>query len=265
MSIIESIIDPVELDSQTSLTFTNKKERLVENNIEDRLMQMPKVQKESEYTENQNVIKKSSYELFLNKFLTSKEDIKEELNNNKQLNLYNAFNDAILENDNLSSHDEAIIEDTDNIKEQAENILENAEDEHKINNDNSVIQETLDINKNPNPDIFDSSIQDNNKISQDDEPIYVMKVELEKGNFQSIKIYSYTKPEELAYEFCKQHSLDINSLNYLTEEITNLLKLGMENITQSQRNELYKRLMKNIKINLLQIFKLVRIAQRYFL
>ena len=57
-----------------------------------------------------------------------------------------------------------------------------------------------------------------------EEPIYVMTVELEKGKNESIKIFPSSKPEELAYEFCKNHNLDFSSLSYLTEEISNLFK-----------------------------------------
>ena len=57
-----------------------------------------------------------------------------------------------------------------------------------------------------------------------EEPLYVMTVELEKGKNESIKIFPSSKPEELAYEFCKNHNLDFSSLSYLTEEISNLFK-----------------------------------------
>lgn len=58
------------------------------------------------------------------------------------------------------------------------------------------------------------------------EPMCVMVVELDKGNYQNIKIFEDTKPDELAYEFCKEHGLDVNSLHYLTEKIGNLLSSG---------------------------------------
>ena len=233
MSVIESIIDPIELESQTSLNFTNKKDKQADNNKEDRLMQMPKVLKETVRDEESKQIKKNSYELFLNKFLTSsKDEGRSNDNNNEQYYLYNAFNEAKLENDK----DDKILEEIVDVEEETEKNEEIPENKQNTENESNIIQESLNLNNNQVPDIFDSS-KPNDKSSIEDEPIYVMKVELDKGNFQSIKIYSYTKPEELAYEFCKQHSLDINSLNYLTEEITNLLKLGLENLTQSQRNE----------------------------
>ena len=63
---------------------------------------------------------------------------------------------------------------------------------------------------------------DDNK--KNEEPVYVMTVELEKGKSENIKIYSNSKPEELAYEFCKKNNLDFSSLSYLTNEILNLIK-----------------------------------------
>ena len=50
-----------------------------------------------------------------------------------------------------------------------------------------------------------------NDNKKNEEPVYVMTVELEKGKSENIKIYSNSKPEELAYEFCKKNNLDFSS------------------------------------------------------
>lgn len=63
------------------------------------------------------------------------------------------------------------------------------------------------------------------------EPIYIMTVELEEGKSQSIKIYSNSTPSELAFEFCKQNNLDINAMNYLSEQI----KMLLEELNNNQR------------------------------
>jgi hypothetical protein len=55
------------------------------------------------------------------------------------------------------------------------------------------------------------------------EPIYVMSLELEEGNTVNINIYNDSDPRELAYYFCEKYNLDENSLNYLINEIENLL------------------------------------------
>ncbi len=98
--------------------------------------------------------------------------------------------------------------------------------DNKYNNSlpNEIIQESnLYQHKN-----FQNQTQKKNftfmKNKKLEEPIYVMTVELEKGKNESIKIFPSSKPEELAYEFCKNHNLDFSSLSYLTEEISNLFK-----------------------------------------
>ena len=86
---------------------------------------------------------------------------------------------------------------------------------------------------------IENTSEKSEKLGEEDEekiPLYVMNVELEKGNFQSIKIYEDTKPEELANEFCQENSLDINSLHYLTEEVENLMKMTNENKFSYDRN-----------------------------
>ena len=62
------------------------------------------------------------------------------------------------------------------------------------------------------------------KKEEKEDPIYVMTVELEKGKSETIKIFQNSKPEFLAYEFCKKHNLDFNSLSYLTNKIKELLE-----------------------------------------
>ena len=62
------------------------------------------------------------------------------------------------------------------------------------------------------------------KKEEKEDPIYVMTVELEKGKSETIKIFQNSKPEFLAYEFCKKHNLDFNSLSYLTNQIKELLE-----------------------------------------
>ena len=71
-----------------------------------------------------------------------------------------------------------------------------------------------------------------------DEPIYVMTVELEKGKNETIKIYIDSKPDELAYDFCKEHNLDFSSLAYLTSQIKALFEsLPQTNQSNSKQND----------------------------
>lgn len=55
------------------------------------------------------------------------------------------------------------------------------------------------------------------------EPIFVMTIELEQGKVGHIKIYPDSIAEELSYDFCHQNNLDFQSLNYLKEQIQELI------------------------------------------
>ena len=96
------------------------------------------------------------------------------------------------------------------------------------NNNNSLQNELIQKSNLYQHKNFQNQTQKKNftfmKNKKTEEPIYVMTVELEKGKNESIKIFPSSKPEELAYEFCKNHNLDFSSLSYLTEEISNLFK-----------------------------------------
>lgn len=60
-------------------------------------------------------------------------------------------------------------------------------------------------------------------INKQEEPIYIMTIELEKGKSDHLKVYKDTNPEQLSYEFCHKNNLDYNSLNYLNNQIKELL------------------------------------------
>lgn len=73
------------------------------------------------------------------------------------------------------------------------------------------------------------------KVFLNEEPLYVMTVELEKGKSENIKIFRDSNPDELAFEFCKNHNLDFSSLTYLTTQIKKLF----ENIPQGVQSILH--------------------------
>jgi hypothetical protein len=52
---------------------------------------------------------------------------------------------------------------------------------------------------------------------------YVMTIEIDKGISEKLHIYYDSVAEEVAYDFCKKHNLDYSALNYLVEEIKNVL------------------------------------------
>jgi hypothetical protein len=68
------------------------------------------------------------------------------------------------------------------------------------------------------------------------EPIYVMTVELEEGKPQTIKIYADSTPEELAFEFCKKNDLNVGSMNYLAGQIKSLLEELNDNLQGNNKN-----------------------------
>ena len=61
----------------------------------------------------------------------------------------------------------------------------------------------------------------NKNLNKD--PIYIMTLELEKGKPEKIKIYPDSDPMQIASNFCKEHNLDYNGLDYLRNKIETLL------------------------------------------
>ena len=79
------------------------------------------------------------------------------------------------------------------------------------------------------------------KVVLNEEPLYVMTVELEKGKSENIKIFRDSNPDKLAFEFCKIHNLDFSSLTYLTSQIKKLF----ENIPQGVQSVLHNNTQSN--------------------
>jgi hypothetical protein len=82
-------------------------------------------------------------------------------------------------------------------------------------------------------EISNSINTENQKEETNDEPIYVMTLALEQGKSEKIEIYANSDPAELAYDFCNKNNLDFNALDYLKEQITNLL----ESYAKNENNE----------------------------
>ena len=78
--------------------------------------------------------------------------------------------------------------------------------------------------------------QNNNNLNAIKKPIYVMSIELEEGVKQDLKIYSDSKPNEIAYEFCKNNNLDFSSLQFLVNQISNLMKIFKTNNSLLNKN-----------------------------
>ena len=120
-------------------------------------------------------------------------------------------------NSNLNQNKEHFDNETEN--ELEEEDLNDMEIENENNYNNNLHQEKKNINSNK-----DLGNEDNNE-----EPIYVMTLALEQGKSEKIEIFANSDPSELAYNFCQKNNLDFNALDYLRDQITNLLETYAKN------------------------------------
>ena len=70
------------------------------------------------------------------------------------------------------------------------------------------------------------------------EPIYEMTIESEKGRKEIINIYSNSKPEEIAYNFCKENNLDFETLELMINQIKKLMKLILDKNEEKEKNNI---------------------------
>ena len=89
-------------------------------------------------------------------------------------------------------------------------------------------------------DIYESisnkSIKKGSESKDIKEPIYEMTIESEKGRKEIINIYSDSKPEEIAYNFCKENNLDFETLELMTNQIKKLMKIITNKKEEKQKN-----------------------------
>ena len=89
-------------------------------------------------------------------------------------------------------------------------------------------------------DIYESisnkSIKKGSESKDIKEPIYEMTIESEKGRKEIINIYSDSKPEEIAYNFCKENNLDFETLELMTNQIKKLMKIITTKKDEKQKN-----------------------------
>ena len=95
------------------------------------------------------------------------------------------------------------------------------------NNENNINEDELGFNEN----------MENKYEENFDEPIYVMTLALEQGKSEKIEIFANSNPDELAYDFCNKNNLDFNALDYLKEQISNLLESYAKEINDKDGNE----------------------------
>ena len=68
------------------------------------------------------------------------------------------------------------------------------------------------------------SLKKSNESNELKEPIYKMTIESEKGRKEIINIYPNSKPEEIAYNFCKENNLDFKTLELMISKVKILIE-----------------------------------------
>ena len=104
---------------------------------------------------------------------------------------------------------------------------------------NKESSEKIYFEKENNLECLSTKEKETTKISNKDskkEPIYIMTLELEKGKPEKLKIYSDSDPLQIASNFCKEHNLDYNGLDYLRQKIETLLTQNNIKLN-SEKNE----------------------------
>ena len=78
---------------------------------------------------------------------------------------------------------------------------------------------------------------DNQYIEQNNEneevPLGILNLEIEKGVIKQIKIYKNINPDEVAYNFCKENNINFSLTNKIKNEIESLI----QKIAQSSQNQ----------------------------
>ena len=65
-------------------------------------------------------------------------------------------------------------------------------------------------------------------MNENKEAPFVMTIEIDEGKIEKLKIFFDSKPDEVAYEFCRENNLDFNALKFLTQEIKCVLANGLQ-------------------------------------
>ena len=60
-------------------------------------------------------------------------------------------------------------------------------------------------------------------LNDNDNPIFLLKIELEEGKNEKLEIFSDSDPDVLAQRFCQEHNLDDSTFFYLKDKIQYLV------------------------------------------
>ena len=111
------------------------------------------------------------------------------------------------------------------------------------NNKNKINKDNINLEKNNEYEDLSTKEKEGTKITNntsEKEPIYIMTLELEKGKPEKLKIYSDSDPVQIASDFCKEHNLDYNGLDYLKKKIEDLLNQNNVNIISKKNTKFDK-------------------------
>ena len=62
----------------------------------------------------------------------------------------------------------------------------------------------------------------NNK--EEEEPLAILNLEIDKGVIKPIKIFKNSNPEEISIKFCKDNNIDLSLMNQIKIEIESFLE-----------------------------------------
>ena len=112
--------------------------------------------------------------------------------------------------------------------------LENYEFDNKteilknISNSSNIL-----IEKPKNRFLENSKLQKNSQFKKIDTAPFIMTIDIDNNKTGKIKLFPDSNPAELAFEFCKNYCLDFETLNYLTNEIDQILRKNYTDFKKS--------------------------------
>ena len=96
-----------------------------------------------------------------------------------------------------------------------------------------------------------SNLNNFEKSIENEEPLAILNLEIEKGVTKQIKLFKNCNPGEVAFSFCKENNLDFSSLNQIKEEIESLIGKYFNPLSNNENdsNEKMKEINKTEKRN----------------
>ena len=89
-----------------------------------------------------------------------------------------------------------------------------------------------------NDNFANKSMKKSIELNELKEPIYKMTIESEKGRKEIINIYPNSKPEEIAYNFCKENNLDFKTLELMISKVRILIETMAKKKDQSEKENI---------------------------